>query len=56
MLVSVKQAVVLASNEENAAMHVALVYRGDEAAAQKFLDAQDTYLNKTSDAGGAVNE
>lgn len=44
VLVSVKQANFLANYEANATMHVALVYRGDDATAQKFIDTQDNYL------------
>ena len=46
VLVSVEQAKILANYEESAAMHVALVYRGDEATANKFLKAQDDYFTK----------
>lgn len=49
VLVSVEQAKILANYEENAAMHVALVYRGDDATADKFLKAQDKYIEKTSE-------
>lgn len=44
VLVSVKQAVELASYEKNASMHIALVYRGDEKTANKYIAAQDKYL------------
>lgn len=50
VLVSIKQATVLASYEKNATMHVALVYRGDEAVANKYIETQDKYL-KSSDGG-----
>ena len=53
VLVSTEQAKLLAKYEESSAMQTALVYRGDNATAQKFLDKQDEYL-KT--AGGAANE
>ena len=46
LLVSVEQAKILANNEENAAMHLALVYRGDDAKADKFLKTQDDYFTK----------
>ena len=46
VLVSVEQAKILANYEESAAMHVALVYRGDDATANKFLKAQDDYFAK----------
>lgn len=44
VLVSVKQAAKLASYEKNASMHIALVYRGDEKTANKYIAAQDKYL------------
>lgn len=44
VLVSVKQAAKLASYEKNASMHIALVYRGDEKTANKYIVAQDKYL------------
>ena len=53
VLVSVAQAQELANYEENAKMHVALVYRGDEETAKKFLDKQDQYLK--NNAGGEQN-
>lgn len=46
VLVSVEQAKILANYEESAAMHIALVYRGDDATADKFLKAQDDYFSK----------
>ena len=46
VLVSVEQAKILANYEESATMHVALVYRGDDATANKFLKAQDDYFAK----------
>ena len=45
VLVSVEQAEVIANAEKNATMHVALVYRGDEKGAQKYLDKQTAALN-----------
>ncbi len=47
VLVNVQQAKVLANYEQNAEMHVALVYRGDEATAKKFLTAQDKMFQKS---------
>lgn len=44
VLVSVKQAMALAGYEKNATMHVALVYRGDEEQADKYIKAQDDYI------------
>lgn len=52
VLVSVEQARILANCEKNATMHIALVYRGDDASAEKFLKAQDAYLEKNSRNGG----
>ncbi|WP_337665764.1 Flp pilus assembly protein CpaB [Pseudoruminococcus massiliensis] len=52
VLVSVEQARILANYEKNAAMHIVLVYRGDDASAEKFLKAQDEYLEKNSRNGG----
>ena len=46
VLVTVEQAKILANYEENAVMHVALVYRGDDATSEKFLKVQDEYLEK----------
>lgn len=48
VLVSVEQAKILANYEESATMHVALVYRGDDATAKRFLKAQDDYFTKKS--------
>ena len=55
LLVSSKQATVLANYEENASMHVALVFRGDTEKAQKFLDKQDKFLETKTDKEGADN-
>ena len=44
VLVTVRQAQQLASFEKNATMHVALVYRGEEKTADKFIAKQDKYL------------
>lgn len=44
VLVTVKQAQQLANFEKNATMHVALVYRGNEKTANKFIAKQDKYL------------
>ena len=46
VLVSVEQAKILANYEKSAVMHVALVYRGDDATADKFLKVQDDYFAK----------
>lgn len=55
LLVSSKQATVLANYEENASMHVALVFRGDTEKAQKFLDKQDKFLETKTDKEGVDN-
>ena len=55
LLVSSKQATVLANYEENASMHVALVFRGDTEKAQKFLDKQDKFLETKTDKEGTDN-
>ncbi len=47
VLVNAKQAKVLANYEQSADMHIALVYRGDDANAEKFLAAQDKALEKS---------
>lgn len=52
VLVSVKQATILANYEKNATMHVALVYRGDDKTAEKYIASQDKYL-KSLDGGKA---
>ena len=46
VLVTVKQAQQLANFEKNATMHVALVYRGAEKTANKFIARQDKYLKE----------
>ena len=53
VLVTAKQAVILANYEKNAEMHIVLVYRGDEKSSQKFIEYQDDVLN--NDKGGANN-
>lgn len=55
VLVSVEQAKILANYEESAVMHVALVYRGDEATANKFLKAQDDFFIKKNTGAGDKN-
>lgn len=47
VLVNSKQAKVLAHYEQSAEMHIALVYRGDDTNAEKFLSAQDKALEKS---------
>ncbi len=44
LLVNQAQAKLLVEYENRGRIHAALVYRGDEATAQKFLDAQDDYF------------
>lgn len=60
VLVSVSQAQELANYEENATMHVALVYRGNEETAQQFLAQQDEVLSDVAvthpnEDGGETN-
>lgn len=55
VLVSVEQAKILVNYEESATMHVAFVYRGDDATAEKFLKAQDDYFTKKSVSEGDKN-
>lgn len=60
VLVSVSQAQELANYEENATMHVALVYRGNEETAQQFLAQQDEVLSDAmvthpNEDGGETN-
>ena len=50
VLVNEKQAKLLAQYEGNADMQAALVYRGDKATANKFLEKQDKFF------GGNANE
>ncbi len=56
VLVSTEQAKLLADYEENAAMQVALVYRGDKETAQKFLDKQSEYLKEGVPDSNGRNE
>ena len=44
LLVNQAQAKLLVEYENSGKIHADLVYRGDEATAQKFLDAQDDYF------------
>lgn len=44
VLVTVKQAELLAEYEKDATMHVALVYRGNDETAEKFIKTQDKFL------------
>lgn len=44
VLVTVKQAELLADYEKKATMHVALVYRGNDDTAEKFIKTQDKFL------------
>ncbi len=46
VLVTVQQAELLADYEKNATMHVALVYRGNDDTAEKFIKTQDKYLKE----------
>ena len=49
LLVNQAQAKLLVQYENNGRIHVDLVYRGDEATAQKFLEAQDAYFKYLED-------
>ncbi len=51
LLVNAEQAKLIANYEANAEMHISLVYRGDDAMAEKFLEAQEKVF-----AGGTDNE
>lgn len=46
LLVSTEQAKQLAGYEPDSTMQAALIYRGDNVTAQKFLDAENEYLTK----------
>ncbi|MCM1364984.1 MAG: Flp pilus assembly protein CpaB [Faecalibacterium sp.] len=46
VLVTVRQAEILADYEKNADMHVALVYRGNDDTSEKFIKTQDKYLKE----------
>ncbi len=49
LLVTPAQAKLLVSYENKCTIHADLVYRGDSKTAQKFLDAQDLYLENYTD-------
>ena len=52
LLVTPAQALQLAGYEDNAEIHLALVYRGDEQTAQKFITKQsEVFNNGKSDSG-----
>ena len=55
VLVSPAQAVKLVDYEHNGTLHAALVYRGPEKNAEKFLKLEDQYLAQAqaAEAGGA---
>lgn len=53
VLANTEQAKLLAKYEESSSMQTALVYRGDSATAQKYLNVQDEYLKN---AGGVEVE
>lgn len=55
VLVTPQQELKLVDYENNGKLHAALVYRGIQANAQKFLDMQDQYLNSQSSGGGQSN-
>ena len=45
LLVSEKQAMILAELEKTGTIHISLVYRGDRKTAEEFLKAQDDLNN-----------
>ena len=45
LLVTPRQAALLVQLEHSGSLHLELVYRGEEAVAERFLQAQDDYLN-----------
>lgn len=47
LLVNAQQAKVLANYESDGDMHISLVFRGDEATANKYLEAQEKVFTKT---------
>ena len=47
LLITPEQAMLLTEYENEAKIHLALVYRGDSAVAKQFLDAQDKMLEGT---------
>lgn len=49
LLVNQKQAKLLVQYENSGRIHADLVYRGDEATAQKYLDAQEVYFKALSE-------
>ena len=49
LLVNAQQSRMLAEYEANSIIHLALVYRGDEAAANQFIAAQDQYFEEKED-------
>jgi len=51
LLVNSEQAKLIAYYEANAKMHISLVYRGDDATSNKFLETQEKVF-----AGGAAHE
>ncbi|HCR44015.1 MAG TPA: Flp pilus assembly protein CpaB [Ruminococcaceae bacterium] len=56
VLVTPEQAVKLVDYEHNGTLHAALVYRGAEANANKFLKMEDEYMSTQIDtAGGTKN-
>lgn len=46
LLATPEQAALLAELEENSGIHASLVFRGDSATAQQYLDKQAEYLNE----------
>ena len=51
LLVNMEQAMVLADLEANRTIHAALVYRGSDENAQKFLEVQEEYFTEETEDG-----
>lgn len=56
LLVNRTQAKLLAELEENSKIHVSLVYRGNEKAAQNFIDEQEKVIKDSSGNGTSNTE
>ncbi|MFS0723693.1 Flp pilus assembly protein CpaB [Paenibacillus sp. 1P07SE] len=56
LLVQPQQAVLLTDIENKGKLHAALVYRGDAATAQRFLDQQDAYFTSKEKPEEAAHE
>lgn len=56
LIANPRQAVILAELEKNCAIHSALVFRGDSATAQLYLDMQNQYFIELDEAAAAEAE